>query len=413
MDELLNLIESSATTPDSTGGLEKIKIRPPEETSDLPRKSGIDIVMSKKLSDWPDNVKYWFDRDRQENSKLGKDIIPSIKESCIYIVAKHPDTMQNLDEVEYTFRISFSHPEKILCNAMNETQLKCYRLMKALHNAKFKKCSERFCSYHIKTTIFWAMEKNEIDLWTDENLEVCTALLLANLLDAIEDKYLEHFFIQNMNLFKGFTTEEFGKLKNEINDLLKDLTSAFQNVLNKFESKSKIIYEKTYSSSDAAVSSATTQITPVTFQAWSETYGEIVTELLMEVSPSSSTVSPSRFSGKIRSTVQNAIKQEMITSESFRRIFETAKQGLFQKHCFCVKDMKRPLSSVILETIENFDCLLDYVISSYEEGMTSDSLMLKVSKGIENSEPEAVRAVGAFTPNTTDIMQSFMHFFNC
>ena len=265
MDELLNLIESSATTPDSTGGLEKIKIRLPEETSDLPRKSGTDIVMSKKLSDWPDNVKYWFDRDRQENSKLGKDIIPSIKESCIYIVAKHPDTMQNLDEVEYTFRISFSHPEKILCNAMNETQLKCYRLMKALHNAKFKKCSERFCSYHIKTTIFWAMEKNGIDLWTDENLEVCTALLLANLLDAIEDKYLEHFFIQNMNLFKGFTTEEFGKLKNEINDLLKDLTSAFQNVLNKFESKSKIIFEKTYSSSDAAVSSATTQITPITF----------------------------------------------------------------------------------------------------------------------------------------------------
>ena len=413
MDELLHLIENSATTPDSTGGLEKIKIRPPEETSDLPRKSGIDIVMSKKLSDWPDNVKYWFDRDRQENSKLGKDIIPSIKESCIYIVAKHPDTMQNLDEVEYTFRISFSHPEKILCNAMNETQLKCYRLMKALHNTKFKKCSERFCSYHIKTTIFWAMEKNEIDLWTDENLEVCTALLLANLLDAIEDKYLEHFFIQNMNLFKGFTTEEFGKLKNEINDLLKDLTSASQNVLNKFESKSKIIFEKTYSPSDAAVSSATTQITPITFQAWSETYDEIVTELLMEVSPFSSTVSPSRFSGKIRSTIQNAIKREMITSESFRRIFETAKQSLFQKHCFCVKDMKRPLSSVILEAIENFDCLLDYVISSYEEGMTSDSLMLKVSKGIENSEPEAVRAVGAFTPNTTDIMQSFMHFFNC
>ena len=78
-----------------------------------------------------------------------------------------------------------------------------------------------------------------------------------------------------MNLFKGFTTEEFGKLKNEINDLLKDLTPAFQNVLNKFESKSKIIYEKTYSSSDAAVSSATTQITPITFQAWSETYDEM------------------------------------------------------------------------------------------------------------------------------------------
>ena len=115
--------------------------------------------------------------------------------------------MQNLDEIEYTYWMFFSHPEKILGNGMNEIQLKCYRLMKALHNAKFKKCSERFCLYHIKTTIFWTMEKNEIDLRTDENLEVCITLLLANLLDAIEDKYLEHFFIQNMNLFECFTAE--------------------------------------------------------------------------------------------------------------------------------------------------------------------------------------------------------------
>ena len=45
--------------------------------------------------------------------------------------------MQNLDEIEYTYRMFFSHPEKILGNGMNEIQLKCYRLMKALHNAKF------------------------------------------------------------------------------------------------------------------------------------------------------------------------------------------------------------------------------------------------------------------------------------
>ena len=164
LDEFLNLIGSSTTIPDSTGDLKKLKVMSSEETGDLPRKSGIDIVMSKKLNDWPDNVKYWFVRDRQEKSKLGKDIISLIKESCIYIVVKHPEAMQDPDEIEYTFRMSFSHPEKILCNAMNETQVKCYRLMKALHNAKFKKCSERFCSYHIKTTIFWAMEKNEIDL---------------------------------------------------------------------------------------------------------------------------------------------------------------------------------------------------------------------------------------------------------
>ena len=420
LDEFLNLIGSSTIIPESTGDLKKIKIRPSEETSDLPRKSGIDIVMSKKLDDWPDNAKYWFDRDRQEKSKLGKDIIPLIKESCIYIVAKHPEAMEDPDEIEYTFRMSFSHPEKILCNAMNETQVKCYRLMKALHNAKFKRCSERFCSYHVKTIIFWAMEKNEIDLWTAENLEVCIALLLANLLDAVEYKYLEHFFIQNMNLFEGFTAEEFGNLENEINEVLKDLTSVFQNVLNKFESTSKIIYEETHSSSDTATSSTTTQITPITFQAWSEKYDEMVTELLTEASHSSSMLSPShsssmlspsRFSEKIRSTIQNAIEQELMTIENFHQVFETVKQGLFQKHCFCVKDMKRPLSNVVLEAIENFDCFINYVISSYEKGMSVDSLTLKLAEGIINSDTEAVQAVGAFTPNPIDIMQSVMQTF--
>ena len=96
----------------------------------------------------------------------------------------------------------------------------------------------------------------------------------------------------------------------------------------------------------------------------------------------------------------------MITNESFRRIFETAKQGLFQKHCFCVKDMKRPLSSVILEAIENLDYFLSYLISSYEREMTADSLMLKVSKGVINFDTEVARAVGAFTPNPSEIMKS-------
>lgn len=77
----------------------------------LPRKSGLDVVMSKKLNKWPNNVKYWFDKDMEKKSKLGKDVITLINESYIYIVAKHPEAMQKPEEIEYTFRMSFSHPE--------------------------------------------------------------------------------------------------------------------------------------------------------------------------------------------------------------------------------------------------------------------------------------------------------------
>ena len=133
--------------------------------------------------------------------------------------------------------------------------------MKALYITKLKKCSERFGSYHIKTTIFWAMEKNEIDFWTAENLELCVALLLINLLDAIKYKYVEHFFIQGLNLFENFTAEEFETLKNEIDKVLQDLASAFQSIIDKFESKSKIKHEQTHSSSGTVASLASDHIT--------------------------------------------------------------------------------------------------------------------------------------------------------
>ena len=46
--------------------------------------------------------------------------------------------------------------------------------------------------------------------------------------------------------------------------------------------------------------------------------------------------------------------------------------------------------------------------------MTADSLMLKVSKGIINFDGEVVRAVGAFTPDPSDIMKSVPQiFYNC
>ena len=125
-------------------------------------------------------------------------------------------------------------------------------------------------------------------------------------------------------------------------------------------------------------------------------------------------LSSSRFSEKIRSTIQNAIKQEKMTIEGFRQFFKTSRKPLFQRYCFSVEDATRSLSSVILEAIENLDCFLNYAISSYEELGTDDSLTLKILEGYINSDTEVVRAASAFMPNPTDIAESFIQFFfNC
>lgn len=122
-------------------------------------------------------------------------------------------------------------------------------------------------------------------------------------------------------------------------------------------------------------------------------------------------LSPSPFSEKLRSTIEDAVKHEIMTIEDFYQIFEKVKPGLFQKHCFIVKDMKRPLSIVILEAIENFECFLNYMLSLNEEGMTVESWTQKALEGIINSDPEAMRVVGALAPNPSDLFQSLTQIF--
>ena len=115
-----------------------------------------------------------------------------------------------------------------------------------------------------------------------------------------------------MNLFDGFTTGELEKLSYMIQEILEDLTTAFQNALDLFKLKSRVTTEKTCSPDTPTSSSSSSQIAPISFQEWSMKYDGMVVELLTNTS------SPS-FSKELKSTIQNIVAKGKMTINDTHR----------------------------------------------------------------------------------------------
>jgi hypothetical protein len=69
----------------------------------------------------------------------------------------------------FEWRISFSVPEKMLIYSWTHSQIICYALLKLLLKEVIKKnekTDKLFCSYFLKTVIFWLSEELEQNVWT-------------------------------------------------------------------------------------------------------------------------------------------------------------------------------------------------------------------------------------------------------
>jgi len=94
-------------------------------------------------------------------------------------------------------------------------------------------------SYHVKTLLFWASERNEPDEWNMDNLEVCIVLLFIDLQVALEQKYLPHYLLKNVNLFRDFTASEFEQLTECVENVLSNLPKALVDIEMEFVNKSQ------------------------------------------------------------------------------------------------------------------------------------------------------------------------------
>nr|XP_034301856.1 uncharacterized protein LOC105327905 [Crassostrea gigas] len=148
---------------------------------------------------WPWSASSWIDRCHSwPDPEVVNDIV---RNGCHVVAIGHPLGPHGNRE----WRISFSLAEYKLVSSMNHCQFLTYGLLKLflkeVINHQLEETSKLLCSYHMKTTVFWAIQQNTLPNWCPQNLLagfwVCFKLLLKWVYEGV----CPNFFIPQNNLF--------------------------------------------------------------------------------------------------------------------------------------------------------------------------------------------------------------------
>ncbi|XP_052684627.1 uncharacterized protein LOC128164685 [Crassostrea angulata] len=158
-----------------------------------------DTALSFVSDCWPPSASSWIDRCHSwPDPEVVDDII---RNGCHFVAIGHPLGPHTNEE----WRISFSQAEYKVVNSMNHCQFLTYGLLKLFLKEVMYQQSEDtnklLCSYHMKTTVFWAIQQNTLPHWCPQNLLagfwVCFKLLLKWVYEGV----CPNFFIPQNNLF--------------------------------------------------------------------------------------------------------------------------------------------------------------------------------------------------------------------
>jgi len=157
--------------------------------------AGIDFVPALRSPGWPKVAQEWIRRQRKWPSS---EVVDSVIKDGFHLVVKSPKVGGNPN---CDFRVSFSHAEYLLSQEMNDIHRECYRCLKKYHRAYLSTHPKELVTFHLKTILLQTIEESGSDWWTESNQAECLMKLLSNLLKALTEKHLPHFFLKSYNMF--------------------------------------------------------------------------------------------------------------------------------------------------------------------------------------------------------------------
>uniref|UniRef100_A0A8W8IZG4 Mab-21-like HhH/H2TH-like domain-containing protein n=1 Tax=Magallana gigas TaxID=29159 RepID=A0A8W8IZG4_MAGGI len=124
-----------------------------------------------------------------------------VRNGCHFVPIGHPLGPNENQE----WRVSFSQAEYKLVSSMNHCQFLTYGLLKLFLKEVIDQQSEEtkklLCSYHMKTTVFWAFQQNSLLQWCPQNLLAGFWICFKLLLKWVYEGICPNFFIPQNNLF--------------------------------------------------------------------------------------------------------------------------------------------------------------------------------------------------------------------
>ncbi|XP_060600953.1 uncharacterized protein LOC132754355 [Ruditapes philippinarum] len=183
----------------------------------------LDTVKCLEINQWPVEAITWRTRKRNNNwpSKMTLD---SLEEnvSC-YVV---PIGSKSSTDEDMEWRISFTVIERHLIWSMNDTQFKCFVLLKALNKQYLKDIVTKqniISSYHIKNVALWLCEESPETDWKSELLVHRVQDGLLKLAGYVEKGILPHYIVPENNLFLHKSNNEKTEAKTLIDDILNNI----------------------------------------------------------------------------------------------------------------------------------------------------------------------------------------------
>ena len=147
----------------------------------------------------PKEFDKWFDRPRP--NKWPNPTTCSLLKTMGYFVVGigHANSL----EQHLEWRMSFSNQELFLMRTMNQTQYRCYILLKSIKKLLKKVAVDHaLSSYRCKTALFYTIANNEQDIWRPSNLIACVIKCREQLNVWLSQRNCPNYFIPEENMFE-------------------------------------------------------------------------------------------------------------------------------------------------------------------------------------------------------------------
>ncbi|WAR18496.1 hypothetical protein MAR_000334 [Mya arenaria] len=160
----------------------------------------------------------------------------------------------DIDEQDVSERIRATYDEKNgedfvpAARNMPEVAKTVYIIMKSYLKGLFQKRFNamnreevRLKSYHVKTAIFWTLEKHgSCTFWTgtsDDSILTGIRYVLEKIKKCLEDRQLCHYFVTNSNMFDGFQEEEYFLCEACVDEIMNDPVGSIAHFFDMDEAK--------------------------------------------------------------------------------------------------------------------------------------------------------------------------------
>ena len=165
-----------------------------------------DTVYAVWCKSWPKVAAKWLTRRRKYNWPTPEMIHKYKSLGFVLVQACHP----NSNEKKVQWRIAFSEQERSLVSQFNDTQHKCYVLLKVLKKEVIKKHlrKDSLTSYHFKTCMFYMLENTPTDCWIPENLVSCAIMCMRQMYTWVKKSNIPNYFIPRENMFDRVRDKE-------------------------------------------------------------------------------------------------------------------------------------------------------------------------------------------------------------